>query len=1293
MNDLTESYALSTLLLLVDWSLRWGVLIVVLYAGLALWPPRRVATRLSLCRLVLAGGLVLPLLPHTWGPTLSPAPSSSPARPLLEPEFVSAPTYSRQEAPGAETAPQLVPVSSSSSSVSTTNLVRELQESSSARGTASLDTGERVVRALLALWLAGVLLLLGRLALGCLWLARLRRSARPAAAQALELLHRCRTEMSLRRELALLTHPDIQAPILIGGWQPAIVVPVGWEGLPAETRRAALFHELAHLAHHDDWAKLGEETARAFFFFHPLVHWLLNRIDGERERLCDADVVRQGIQPRHLARVLLDFVNSLAPGKPAVAPGAALPFLKRITIKDRIHQLLEPDMIRWITPLSRGRRAALAAAVLGVMAALGSFGVRAGASDENNASETPQGTAKATAVVSGFVKDSEDRPIPGATVLLANFCTQDRPLMVQTGPDGSFVFRKLPVTIDNLFALKLVAGKAGYAPALGWATADDDDARNLKKVLKLDKAATISGSVRDGQGRAVAGARVEFGAVERYGNGASWAFAPIEAVRGTILEPFWFTQTDNHGRFQFATVPAGKELVFRVWADDFADLDTSPGYPTAQYKAGPGALPVQLMLPRGGRVDGRVVARMPDVKVGGLHIWLEAAAVPGYHKQAWTNSEGLFHFGGVPEGSYIVHMDDSPADALWTAKNAPAISVQTGATTDVQVELIEGVVVEGRVISSETGKPIPKAAVGGHGPARPERGHAIFRVKTDAEGRYRLRMPPGATEFFVQTPPPGYISSEHQSVVIPEDVKTLIGPTLAVRRRTALEGRVVDARGTPVPRAEKVAKGDAKGPDHVLPDELAGTVVDDHGQPLEGVHVHVWDWVDRPENQAITGKNGVFHIKDCGRGKKVEVRFRKPGYSPVLFAQQPVGVPGLVVALDQKTYVEGVVHGPDGKPAANALIRANQGPKMGDGVVITTVWTETKTDASGRYRLYVEPDAYEFLVKLPGVGVARLPKLPIAHGEAKALDIQLQPGITFRALTIDAQTGQPVPRVRLWNWEHKDVEGHSDAKGQVSITEMLPGAFHFSVEAPDHARWWSEDALSEWNRAPSNLHPGSETFQRNFDGLDFTVKPEMPPVRIVLEKGVHVTGRVLDPNDRPVGGATVAPALTGTGNSLTGDTRYSVATKPDGTFEMLLPASGKAEYNLVAHDGKYGEWRHWANGVLPPIRTIPGQVIQGLTLKLTKPATVRGKVLDALGKPVGYREVCAQSADKLENRYYDPTTTSKEDGSFELRFIRPGEHYFQVARFRIAPATDQKIELTEGQSIEGITIVGADRNR
>jgi hypothetical protein len=282
--------------------------------------------------------------------------------------------------------------------------------------------------------------------------------------------------------------------------------------------------------------------------------------------------------------------------------------------------------------------------------------------------------------------------------------------------------------------------------------------------------------------------------------------------------------------------------------------------------------------------------------------------------------------------------------------------------------------------------------------------------------------------------------------------------------------------------------------------------------------------------------------------------------------------------------------------------------------------------------------------------------------------------------------------VRLFNWQQKDIDGRSDENGEISFSEMIPGEFSFNLESDGHARWWSDQAKHAFQQKTA-AEP-SNKWQRNFDDLAFDLRPGRT-VTVVVEPAVRVTGKVLDPNGKPVAGATVAPALTGTGNSLTGDTRFSVETKADGSFVVALPASGAAEYNLIAHDGKYGEWRTWANGVLPPIKTTPGQTIDNVTLKLTRPAVVRGKVVDENGRPVADREVKAQAADGLENRYYDPTTTTREDGTFELKYVRPGEQKIQlglnwVNGMPLPRGKTQTLKLKEGEVVENVVLVAGE---
>src|SRR5262245_10504361 len=69
MNDFIDVRLTPVLLLLADWSLRWGLVLTVLAIAFAVRPPRRVVVRVLLCRLVVVGGLLVPLGPCGWGPT------------------------------------------------------------------------------------------------------------------------------------------------------------------------------------------------------------------------------------------------------------------------------------------------------------------------------------------------------------------------------------------------------------------------------------------------------------------------------------------------------------------------------------------------------------------------------------------------------------------------------------------------------------------------------------------------------------------------------------------------------------------------------------------------------------------------------------------------------------------------------------------------------------------------------------------------------------------------------------------------------------------------------------------------------------------------------------------------------------------------------------------------------------------------------------------------------------------------------------------------------------------------
>lgn len=454
----------------------------------------------------------------------------------------------------------------------------------------------------------------------------------------------------------------------------------------------------------------------------------------------------------------------------------------------------------------------------------------------------------------------------------------------------------------------------------------------------------------------------------------------------------------------------------------------------------------------------------------------------------------------------------------------------------------------------------------------------------------------------------------------------------------------------------------------VAGDEIVGVVLDEQGKPLANVLVDAWTWY--PGNETRTDAKGRFRLAGFERDQEVEIEFSKDGYCPRLFVTMPAGRVNWKITLNNRTYLEGRVTRPDGNPAAGAKVRAWRGPFENPDVSIDQVWTDAVADDEGRYRMYVEPASYHVQVRVPEIGLFRDDNVTLKDGDHYRLDIPLAVGPRFEAKAVDSVSGEPVQGIQLWHWMQPGIEGVSDRDGKLVIENMMLGKFTFNVAsagerrpneiAGDFARWWSPQALTEWERKET---PQPGVFQRNLDDLSFDIQRDMAPAEIYVEKCVTIRGVVTDPDGKPVAGATVAPARTGTGNSLTGDTRYSVRTDQDGKFELRLPASGEAKYNLVAHDGDYQQWRNWANGVGELLQTQPGQVLEGVKLQLTRPCLVRGKVVDANGKPVPGHEVRAQAADKLENRYYDPTTSTNERGEFELRFVRAGKQIVQAEPF------------------------------
>jgi beta-lactamase regulating signal transducer with metallopeptidase domain/HEAT repeat protein len=354
---------------LADWSLRWAALIAVLALGLVLLRPRRTATRSLICWIVLLAGLVLPALPR-WGTGVALPGSTEDA--TRHAEGIPVPIVEGPVAPREvhEQPAEVIPAAE-------LPLLAEQPETPPPEEL--LGTRRVVLLGLAAFWLMGVCILAVRWLGGRLFLDRMRRAAQPLGGASFELFQACHAELGLQRGVALAAHPHVRSPIALGLLRPTVLVPPTWPELTVSVQRSTLLHELAHLARYDDWSALLLELVRVVFFFHPLLHWLLNRVEFERELLCDEAVLARGIDAHDYARILLEFSRQSGRLLPGAFGGPAYPLGigHRHTVKIRIHQLLEENMIHWRSPLPIGRAIALGTVILGLAVVLGSIRVRA----------------------------------------------------------------------------------------------------------------------------------------------------------------------------------------------------------------------------------------------------------------------------------------------------------------------------------------------------------------------------------------------------------------------------------------------------------------------------------------------------------------------------------------------------------------------------------------------------------------------------------------------------------------------------------------------------------------------------------------------------------------------------------------------------------------------------------------------------------------------------------------------------------------------------------------------------
>jgi beta-lactamase regulating signal transducer with metallopeptidase domain len=666
-----------------------------------------------------------------------------------------------------------------------------------------------VVGAVVAVWLAGVVVLGLRLTLGLLALIALRRLTRPIeAARVAPIIE------DVRNTLGATTLPPIleagstlAGPVTAGVFRPVVILPKGLaDRLDPTALRDVLVHECAHALRRDGLVGLLQRLAALVFWPHPLIHRLNRLLSRAREEACDDFVLRDG-DPRRFARTLLLLAESPASDRPGAAVVGL--FERRWRLEDRVARILEPRK----TLMVRSQRGM----VLSAMALLASAAV-AVAAVRPLVVTTAEVAEDTGPVIAGIVVDEAGKPVAGASVGLNREPTRT----VKTGPDGRF---SIPAPEVVRFQEEIRATAVG-GERIGLALYRvplHHRADPPRIVLKPARPLTIR--VADTAGKPVPEAAVTVSSMTAQGVIASAmtdeagiarlrlpADAKVWVIRA-LKDSVGFDYFENHGASFVDVQPPPTEVSLtlgdaRTVSLEAVDADNHP-VPGVEFQA------LQI-----GRKPGKMLADAP-----GRNAALRRTDASGVARFGWlprdiraaftVSSEGFSSFQAMIEpggdvaqkvrvrrngrlSGRVVHADGSPAPAVFVSTGselartgpdgsyalsvpsdkaymlavidpnhaaAPHVSivVREGQSRDgLDFRLIEGTRLRGRITLGAPSELLfqPSIHATFMGPDIPDdisltphyksRQRIQIPVYVDAEGRYETRLGPG--EYQLQRP-------------------------------------------------------------------------------------------------------------------------------------------------------------------------------------------------------------------------------------------------------------------------------------------------------------------------------------------------------------------------------------------------------------------------------------------------------------------------------------------------------------------------------------------------------------
>ncbi|MET0555198.1 MAG: carboxypeptidase regulatory-like domain-containing protein [Vicinamibacteria bacterium] len=606
-------------------------------------------------------------------------------------------------------------------------------------------------------------------------------------------------------------------------------------------------------------------------------------------------------------------------------------------------------------------------------------------------------------------------------------------------------------------------------------------------------------------------------------------------------------RSEADGSFVLAGLEQG---MYRVTAE-------AVGYGQEDKTAETGVEPVELVLSPAGTITGRVVDERSQ-PVESFRVSARTNERPGMgfrmpRVEETTSEDGRFTLSNVSAGDYVV----SVSAAEMAAATVPGVKVAEGQSVDVgTVKLTAGGIVRGTVVD-QTGAGVSGAAVAvAPLPQNWMTSGPPVEVSTDAAGAFELKgVAPGSAD--IGASHPNYASADPVSVQV-DTAK----PTTDVRLVLTVGGRIEGS----------IRKRDGSG--------RAGLMV--NANPMARFRGTPSGFLS-----ATTLPDGSFALEHVPAGRTNVTVMARTGGPMSALSMRTVdvreGETATLDIVDREILLSGRVTR-SGAPGAGLRLDAmaskgmaffggmQQGAPAGPPTGPQRMTATTRDD--GSFEMLVdEPGSYGLSVTTVD-GRVRLPFRTVEVPDADAHAVELSfDGVAVTGVVVDKETEAPVPFASV-SARPKEKD---KATGATGATAGSDGRFQLEVE-PGEYTLTANARDGGYGSAEAALQVG---------------EGGTPDVRLALEKGLAIAGKVVDAAGRPAVGANVRALWSAGGSSAGGWAQ----TLPDGTFEMKGLREGS--YTVLA-DGDNGSFALQANvatGARVTLALRPGARLS-VTLKL-----------------------------------------------------------------------------------------------